>query len=103
MDVQIRIPKLWHYLTGVDPAASLESRERYDRMVKGVLTCDPNAEDVVVYVSKVFAADREVALPARSIAHIRYRRHLCACVSCVRVCSKMVESAECLHEQRARQ
>jgi hypothetical protein len=41
-------------------------------MVKGVLTCDPDAEDVVVYVSKVFAADREVALPARSIAHIRY-------------------------------
>jgi len=56
-------------------------------MVKGVLCCDPNTEDAVVFVSKVFAADREVALPARSIAHIRYVPHFRSCHEYVKLIS----------------
>ncbi len=69
----VRIPKLWGYLKAQDNASSEEEKEKYDRLVKGVLTCNPNAEDIVIYVSKVFAVDRATGMPC---AHPKQRIYL---------------------------
>lgn len=64
---RVRLPLLWDYLSAVELAKSKAEKKAYDRLVRSVLYCNPNSEDIVIYVSKVMTLDRSSALPTRAV------------------------------------